>query len=329
MKNVKNLLQTVMFEIPQLKQHQIDLKSEMNTQFSSLHSKQHYIEKFMSAMSTDMSTSIDRCVSKIKDLEDEKSSDTANQIGIRDIACLQEKVDACSETMRNSIQSVENKVSAVRNGVDRLSKNCQSEFKCSENKNSQLHETVPEVIRDIKRTKKVIYEIEKSLSVLTKHGEFMQLMKTVIPKVPSDENSSSTSSNMIAGLLVDEDEELTIRNKESSEQSPIIISNEVQDHPRTKKVTEGQPLAEPSQNDGSQVAPKDRPTVGETTKERHGHNVPVRNDNATARSTVNDYNTKRENVYLIGDSIAGQVNPAVLGNTNKTFVRKLKAPKIQ
>ena len=33
-------------------------------------------------------------------------------------------------------------------------------------------------------------------------------------------------------------------------------------------------------------------------------------------------------VYLVGDSISGQVNPAVLGKATKTYVQKLKAPKI-
>ena len=38
---------------------------------------------------------------------------------------------------------------------------------------------------------------------------------------------------------------------------------------------------------------------------------------------------KKELVYLIGDSISGQVNPAMLGKLTKTYVKKLKAPKIE
>ena len=39
--------------------------------------------------------------------------------------------------------------------------------------------------------------------------------------------------------------------------------------------------------------------------------------------------TRRDKIYLIGDSIAGQVHQAALGKSTRTFVQKLKAPKIQ
>ena len=34
-------------------------------------------------------------------------------------------------------------------------------------------------------------------------------------------------------------------------------------------------------------------------------------------------------VYLVGDSISGQVNPAILDKSTKTYVKKLKASKIE
>ena len=34
-------------------------------------------------------------------------------------------------------------------------------------------------------------------------------------------------------------------------------------------------------------------------------------------------------MYLIGDSISGHVNQAALGKSTRTFVQKLKAPKVE
>ena len=39
------------------------------------------------------------------------------------------------------------------------------------------------------------------------------------------------------------------------------------------------------------------------------------------------YETRRNEVYLIGDSISGHVNQAALGKSTRTFVQKLKAPR--
>ena len=39
--------------------------------------------------------------------------------------------------------------------------------------------------------------------------------------------------------------------------------------------------------------------------------------------------TRKELVYLVGDSISGQVNPAILGKSTRTYVKKLKASKVE
>ena len=41
------------------------------------------------------------------------------------------------------------------------------------------------------------------------------------------------------------------------------------------------------------------------------------------------YETRRDKVYLIGDSISGHVNQAAQGKSTRTFVQKLKAPKVE
>ena len=58
----------------------------------------------------------------------------------------------------------------------------------------------------------------------------------------------------------------------------------------------------------------------------NGNSVTPSDNTETERSTAN---TRRDIVYLIGDSIPGQVNPTVLGKSTRTFVQKLKAAKVQ
>ena len=171
MKNIENVLQNVMLEVHQLKQQQINFGVEVKDQLHNLHSRQLNMQNSISGVSNDFTSAINRCYNKIETLTETKKTennlDKTNDV-MHDIASLHKKVDTSNDTEKNSIQTVESSISTLKYGVEKISKECQVEFKELETKNTQLQETVTEVRRDMKTSKEVISEIEKSLTVLTR-----------------------------------------------------------------------------------------------------------------------------------------------------------------
>ena len=139
----------------------------------------------------------------------ENNLDKTNNV-MHDIASLHKKVDTSNDTVKNSIQTVESLISTLKYGVEKKSKECQVEFKELKTKNTQLQETVTEVRRDMKTSKEVISEIEKSLTVLTQQEDFMRPVKTVKPSINDEASISTLTSNKFAELVQDNnDPEIT------------------------------------------------------------------------------------------------------------------------
>ena len=128
MKNFESILQNVLFEIHQIKQQQINSAAEIHDKLSNLYSRQHDMQNSISDVSSNLSSSIERCYSNIKDLGEawkiEKTPDTTNDVTL-DISCLQKRVETSYDTVRSSIKSVENSVSTLKCGVDKMSQDCQ------------------------------------------------------------------------------------------------------------------------------------------------------------------------------------------------------------
>ena len=232
MKNFESILQNVLFEIHQIKQQQIHSTAEINDKLNNLYSRQEDMQISISNVSSNVLSSIDRCCSNIKDLGEakKKSPDKTNDVML-DISSLQKKVETSYDTVRSSIKSVETSVSTLMLGVDKMSQDCQEEFKTIESMNTQLQESVTEVNSDVKASKEVITEMEKSMTVMTQLEDFRKPMKTAKLTVPAEDRTST--SNTYAGLIEDDgDEEITFRNMVSKQQSEIIIVEGTDEQPQ-------------------------------------------------------------------------------------------------
>ena len=332
MKNFESILQNVLFEIHQIKQQQIDSTAEIHDKLSNLYSRQHDMQNSISDVSSNLSSSIERCNSNIKYLGEakkiEKTPDTTNDVTL-DISSLQKRVETSYDTVRSSIKSVENSVSTLKCGVDKMSQDCHEEFKAIESKNNQLQESVTEVNRDVKSSKEVITEIEKSLTVMTQLEDFKKPVKTAKPTVAAEDRTSTSTSNTFAGLLGDDDEEITFRNVVPNQQNTIVIAEETDEQPQLKENDDRLPIYESPQNDEGSTTPKDGEITNESLNviEKDSIIMPTTNGTEDVERRING--SRRDKIYLIGDSISGQVNPAALGKSTRTFVQKLKAPKIQ
>ena len=159
---------------------------------------------------------------------------------------------------------MESSISTLKYGVEKISKECQVEFKELETKNTQLHETVTKVRRDMKTSKMFISEIEKSLAVFLQQEDFMRPAKTVKPTVNDEASSSTLTLNMFAELVQDNtDPEITFRNVASSDCSHIIITEEVNEQPPLNGTKDMQGNDELSQINGASSASRE----GEEAKE--------------------------------------------------------------
>ena len=160
--------------------------------------------------------------------------------------------------------------------------------------------------------------------------EFRKATKPMKHKQLQTEIEVLKTSNTYGQLPVDDDDdddddddEVTFKVAESNSESEVLITGI--DPPQSSSTTKDMPLNE--QNKESSVTVKDVPSRDECSREATVSGVVK----AIELQETEQYatNTKEEKVYLIGDSISGQVNPALLGNSTKTFVQKLKASTIQ
>ena len=329
MKNFESILQSVMFEIHQIKQQQIDSTAEINLKLNSISSKQHDMQNSVTVVSNDLTSSIDKCYLNIKDLEEVRMTEINLEKTnvLPDISSLQKKVEASHDTLRNSIQSMENSVSSLKRGVEKMSKDRKEDLNAIVSTNAQFQELMTEINRDVKSSKEIITEMEK-LTVLAQLEEFQKPAKTSKPTVPADVNTSTSTSNMYAGLSEDVDEEITFRTDASNEPNVIVIADESVDKGQLNEKANKQPERKPSQNMNSSVQ-NDGEKKDETSGRKQDSNKNMSLTRDTVEVGIRRTGTKRDKVYIIGDSIAGQINQVEMGKSTRTFVQKLRAPKIQ
>ena len=253
MKNFESILQNVLFEIHQIKQQQIDSTTEIDDKLNNLYSRQNDMQNSISVVSSNLSSSIERCYSNIKGLGEAKKTEKIPVITndvMLGLSSLQKRVETSYDIVKSSIKSVENSVSTLKCGVDKMSQDCQEEFKALESKNTKLQESVTEVTRVVKSSKEVITEIEKSLTVMTQLEDFMKPVKTAKLTFPGEDRTSTSTSNMYAGLIGEDDEEVTFRNVECNQQSAIVIADETDEQQQSSENEDRQPVDVSSQHRG-------------------------------------------------------------------------------
>ncbi|MCG8044937.1 MAG: SGNH/GDSL hydrolase family protein, partial [Candidatus Thiodiazotropha endolucinida] len=160
-----------------------------------------------------------------------------------------------------------------------------------------------EVTKDVQRTRHSITDIEKSLNTLSEKQEFTSPNKTLKGSLPEGEKTAIIE-NRFSELQADEDGEVIFKGIETAKSMTStciqVIDESLKDHTTEKS------------NNTTKSADKI-----------------IKSPNSNADHVVHKTVSKKEKVYLIGDSISGQVNPATLGKRTNTFVKKLRAPKLE
>ena len=158
----------------------------------------------------------------------------------------------------------------------------------------QIYEAITEVRSESKRTREQVVDIEKGISAISEAGMFTSNSKL---KKSTENLKDNTRTELPQNQNREKDE--------SGDEVEITFAKVISKDTNV------------SQGVNSDSTDKTETPVGRQTNEL----------NRTGSQQGKPGNRK-EKVCLIGDSIAGQVNVPVLGKSTNTYVRRLKAPKI-
>ena len=195
-------------------------------------------------------------------------------------------------------------MSSARSSTDQLSHDCIAEFETLKSSNNQIQEELSNISTDIKKTGQSLMDVEKSVTSLTEKGEFIRPAR-IAKEITSDVEYTTNTDNKFAELDDESDDEVIFKGSESKSYSFKSVGTQA---------TEKLPERDTQDKSDNQIKNNKEKIVNAETADK--------SDN---RKTF----TRKEMVYLVGDSITGQVNQAMLGKATQTFVKKLKASKIE
>ena len=307
MTNMETVLQTVVAELHQIREEQIEFKKDIKQQIGDMQEKQEVVGKSVSNLSMEVSENIRSCILKIEKLEDNVKKERTVTSCYDEIKStvlnLQKRVDSRLDTAKSSIQMLEASMSSAKSSMDQLSHDCTAEFQTLNSRNTQIQEAVSKMSTDIKKNGQSLMEVEKSLTSLAEKDEFTRPTKTA-KVITSDVDCTTVTDNKYAELDDDSDDEVTFKGVEPAKRDSFKSKGSQVSEILPEKDTQDK-LANHTKNNEKNVNTK-------TT------------ENPDKQKTF----TRREMVYLVGDSISGQVNQAMLGKATRTYVKKLKASKI-
>lgn len=282
---------------------------------------QQETEQSVSTLSKDVAIGINNCNRKIEDLKElPRQTELPCDFSL-DIKGLSKKVDTQFGNMNVSIQAVERSIMSLQNGFDNSSKECKTQCQLLEVSDKQLQESLTEIKTDMSRVRQTITDMEKTLTVISEGEDFSRPNKSTKAKTNDEEIIIVSDSNIYKGLEEEGgDLEVTFKNVDSG------VNREINEIDKTLEVDEGM-------RNGSVKKPTKTPRHENTAAQalNRTETTARRSTQSARRNEMNEQRTiqsKREKIYLIGDSISGQVNPALLGKATKSYVQKLKAPKI-
>ena len=290
----------MLFELHQIKQIHSDFKKDVYLEVNNLQMKQQMMEKSFEKLSCDLNSTFNKCYVKLNEIGNTRvrnnSTDPGDEIQ-NDIRKFQSKVDICFHGVQNSIRSVENVLSAVKVEIDKVSKDSAAEFRKTEFRQRQVQESLSATQENVKETKAVMTEIEKSITFSAKQEQFIEPTTVVRATTAPAESSNITLdiTNRYGTLSKDDDPDIKHDKEKKKETNKKVQTKEIQ-----KEDTRNEERIKKSQYKTNNV-----------------------------RRSQTSYVLTRREVYLIGDSLSGQVNAASLGKATQTYVQKLRAPKIE
>ena len=309
MTNMETILETIVTEMHQLKEDQLEFKKEVKQQISSIKDKQQEDGKSVSNLSKAVKEDIRSCIVKIDQMGENSKKEqivTNSHDELKTVVLdLQKKVDSRLDSTSTNIQKLETSITSAWSSMNKLSRDCTTEFHNLKSKNTQMSETVMEIQTDIKRTGHTLIDVEKSLTAISESDEFTR---------PSRQANESTEA---AEIMLNTDNKFA--ELEDKPDDEVIFKGAEQEKKNDSKSASTQVSEMSNEKEKIEKSKNSSNEDKETNKNA---------EDKTDSDKPKNY-TRKELVYLVGDSISGQVNPAILGKSTRTYVNKLKASKVE
>lgn len=302
MKNMQAVLETVLLEIHQSKEEHQKYKQEVSKQLQAISSKQENFVEVLANIPEEVSNEVGKCIDRLINQRSTSAGTSVSlcteqiggiQAGISD---LQRNINNKFNTFKSTIQKMEETCNKLKHDTEISDTAHRRHYDEIQLVSQQIYESMSDMKKENQKTRENITEIEKTLCALTEPGEF-QLAKKPSTQDSNEKKNTAQQPNTPIFIEMEEDDAVTFPKTVTSSNSSVNTEIEQIIAETTKKTTEN--ILKAPIND----------------RERN-ENMPF-------------VSTKKQKVYLIGDSIVGQINVPTLGKSTDTFVRRLKAPKIQ
>ena len=304
MKNMEAVLETVLLEIHNSREEYAAFKQDVNTRLTEISSKQQDFSESLSCITNELTSEMSKHVNQLDRKDTTSASQTASvcarsfsevQTGISN---LQRGFNSRLEGMKSSLHTVEDSCSGLKREVEKSSSEHKKEYENIQIVSRQLFEAISDIKKENKRTREQMGDIEKSMNAISATEDFHHPTKIKEKKKYKEAATQSTEN--------DDD------NKEEEDDCEIIFP---------KKTTKEQNSSEADHVEQRSPTKKRNDTVSENTNSKS----PDRGKQDGFRYTRN----RKKQVYLIGDSIAGQINVPMLGKSTNTYVKRITASKLQ
>lgn len=302
MKNMEAVLETVLLEVHNSREEYAAFKQDVNTRLTEISSKQQQFSESLSCITNELTSEMSKHINQLDRKDTTSASQTASvcarsfsevQTGISN---LQRGFNSRIESMKSSIHTVEDSCSVLKREMEKSSSEHKKEYENIQIVSRQLFEAISEIKNESKRTREQMGDIEKSMNAISAAEDFHQSTKIVAKKMKEAATQSTTNND---------------DNQEEEEDCEITFPKKTTKEKKTSEAGHGQQRTPTEKND----------TVSENTNSKS----PDIRKQDEFRYTRN----RKKQVYLIGDSIAGQVNVPRLGKSTNTYVKRIIAPKLQ
>ena len=319
MKNMETVMVTVLYEVNQSREESLKFKQDITKRFEEITLQQKNLEKFLLTFTQEISSEIRKECSqyqglpehqpreedqrfkqdvtkKLEEITSNQKNFAASLSAVTQEATIEKKtVSSIFDGFKSSLHKLQTSCSDLKLKVDKAVLENKKECDQIQNIGKQIYDAVVEDRNESRRTREQVIDIEKAISAISEAATLSTINRK--PKKIIDgevkNNTSSEQSQQQASSAIGEDDDIEITF------AKVVASNK--EHPQTRTS---------ERNDTKDI-------INPSTRK------------AEERVTHEERETDRKKmVYIIGDSIAGQLNVRELGKSTHTYVRRLRAPKI-
>ena len=316
MNNMETVLETVLLGINQSREVNLKFKTDVTKKLEEITSQQIQFAESLSNIKKEVNADKQNACSRMEiaqasiSMEDNMklSQDVTRKLDeiaskqqdisesqstiIKDLSTDKKNVNCRVDGLKSSLHVVETSCSDLKKNLDKASTANKKECDEIQNVGRKIYEAISEVRNESKRSREQMVDIERSISAISEAGMFTSKEKQKKAKdcsVTDGTHSISTQTESNEGEENEDDVEITFAK---------VVSEHAKD----------------SQQKNSGAGEETDSIVNKALNDKRQQQARTGN--------------RKEKVCLIGDCIAGQLNIPMLGKSTNTYVRRLRAPKI-